>query len=704
MNTETIYRACNLCEAICGLAFEMEDGLVKSIRPDKEDPLSRGHICPKGPEMLSIYNDPDRIKTPLQKIDGQWKEISYEVAFDIITEKLIETQSQYGNDSIGVYQGNPSVHNYGNSLFGYRYFKKLNTKNLYSATSVDQLPHHFVSHFMFGHQLILPVPDLDRTDYFLVMGANPIASKGSMMTAPNIHKRFKELRERNGKLVVIDPRKTETAEEADEHYFIKPDTDAFFLLAFLNILFYEKKINLGKLENHIEGLKEIEQVCKDFIPERVEKITGMKAEFIRKIVNDFTESEKSVLYGRVGLSTQSFGAVCQWLIHVINILTNNFDTEGGAMLTSPAVDLVSGSLEGEAGGFDRWRSTARNLPEFYGEFPVSALADEILAESENRIRFLFTSCGNPSLSTPNGIKMDQALESLDFMVSIDIYMNETTSKADIILPTTCALEHEHYDLLFLGLAIRNTAKFSGPIFKPNGLRHDWEIFNELLRRYESKKTGKPLKPMSTRINPESTLDYLLRAGTYGKSHGLNLQMLKDHPHGIDFGPLVSRMPERLKTDNKKIHLAPEILLADIPRLIEKETILQKTNFVLIGRRHLKSNNSWMHNLPKLMNGNSRCTAWIHPTDAKKIGLMDGGKISIRSKVGAVIALTEITDKIMEGVISLPHGFGHTKKGTGMKIAEENAGVSLNELTDEFRLDSLCGNAAFSGIEIELALA
>lgn len=699
-----IYRSCNLCEAICGLKFEMDGDKIVSIRPDQDDPLSFGHICPKGPELKTIYEDSDRLRYPVKRTENGWERISYEEAFEETIKNIVALQSKFGNDSIGVYQGNPSVHNYGTMLFASRFTNKLNTKNLFSATSVDQLPHHFASLFMLGHHFFIPVPDIDRTKYFLALGANPLASKGSMMTAPNINKRLRELKARNGKLVVVDPRHTETAEIADKHLFIKPDTDVFFLLSFLYVLFENNNTKQTHLSSHTHGIETLKDLVLNYPPEATEKITGIISSDLRQIVSDFTSSESAVCYGRIGLSTQSFGAVCQWLINTINIITGNFDREGGAMFPSPAVDMTSFGSDSET-GFDRWRSKARNLPEFSGEFPVSALADEIL--HPEGIKALITSAGNPALSTPNGNKLEKALGSLEFMVSIDFYINETTRFANIIIPPTCALEHEHYDLVFHAFAVRNTAKYSPAIFEPEAtLKHDWEIFSELTKRLESARSGKPVKAAS-RISPESMLDYLLKTGPYGKSKpggNLDLNELKLHPHGIDFGPLKSVLPEKLKTANKIIDLTPSVFLKDLQRVkarFDKLLSAGQSPFLLIGRRNLKNNNSWLHNSSKLMAGKNRCTAMIHPEDAGKIGLKENSLLKIKSRVGEIIVQPEITDTIMQGVISLPHGFGHKKENTKLSVASKFAGENINELTDDERLDELCGNAAFSGLEIEL---
>ncbi|MCB1192094.1 MAG: molybdopterin-dependent oxidoreductase [Leptospiraceae bacterium] len=704
MNTNSqgskyVFRSCNLCEAICGLSFEVSDTEILSIRGDKNDPLSMGHICPKGPELKNIYLDKDRLRKPLKRTNTGWQEISYEEAFVEVTQSIHSIQSKYGNDSVAVYQGNPTVHNYGSMLFGSRFVKKLKTKNLFSATSVDQLPHHFVGHFMFGSHFLIPVPDIDRTNYFLVLGANPIASNGSMMTSPHITKRLKAIQERKGKLVVVDPRRTETAELANEHHFIKPDTDVFFLLSILNIVF-QKGIKIPKhLSESLVGVEEVAALVSSYSPEKTASITGIATEVTQKIAIDFMEASGAVCYGRMGLSTQSFGAFCQWLIVLVNLFTGNLDSQGGSMFTKPAIDLIS--MSKNEGGFARYFSKARNLPEFYGEFPVAALADEMLYTGEGGIKALVTSCGNPILSTPNGTKLEKAIGTLEFMVSIDYYINETTCHANIILPPTSSIEHENIDMVFPLLAVRNYAKFSPAVFEADpGLKHDWQIFGELTNHLEATRTGKPVKKLSEKLTPEAMADSLFKTGPYK----LSIEELKKHPHGIDLGELQSCLPDRLATENKKIVVIPEPFAKGqvlLMKAFQEFTQQNEHDYLLIGRRHLRSNNSWMHNSERLAGNKDRCTLLIHTNDAKNLQIEAGQIVKVQSEHGEISIVVEVTDGIAPGVVSIPHGYGHNRSGIQLEIATKRPGVSINDLTNETRTDFLCHNAAFSGTKVRI---
>lgn len=698
-NQQTHYRVCNICEAMCGIEIKHDGKNVTSIRPDKDDPFSRGHICPKATALQDIHEDPDRLKKPVKKTEKGWKQISWEEAFDEIGNNINRIRNQYGNDSTALYLGNPTVHNYGAMLFHEKLINALNTRNLFSATSVDQLPHHFASNFMFGHSLLIPVPDIDRTDHMIVMGANPVASNGSMMSAAGVEKRLKGIQKRGGKMIVIDPRRTETAEMADEHHFITPGTDVFLLLAMLRVVFDKQQVKPGKNGPYLEGLQEIEKIVAPYDPEKVAVITGISAVAIEQLAVELAGAEKAVCYGRMGLSTQAHGGLCQWLVNVLNIVTGHFDNEGGAMFTTPAVDLMMG--ENSADDFARWKSRARGLPEFKGELPASVLAEEILHEGEGQIKCLITHAGNPVLSTPNGKQLDKALESLDFMVSIDIYINETTKHADIILPSATGLEVDHYDLVFNSLAVKNNAKYSPALFKPEpGSRYDWQIFKELARRISGKTSI-----FDRFINPTRLLDLALKIGPYGffrnflfLSGGLSLKKLKKNKHGISLGPLKSQLPKVLKTANKKIKLTPKVFL---DRLAEEEFKLMSDKketgqFLLIGRRHVRSNNSWMHNSERLMKGKNRCTLLMNGDDAKNSEIEEDKNVRVVSKVGEVVLPVEISDEMMPGVVSIPHGYGHGRDGVRMKVAEAHAGVSINDLMDHQQVDKVTGNAAFSG--------
>lgn len=709
MSSRTVYRACNLCEAICGLAIEVEEDRVVSVRGDEQDPFSRGHICPKGAQIARVHEDPDRLRRPLIRTSDGWREAQWPEALSLVATRLHEIKSRHGADAVGIYAGNPNVHNYGSILFGPRFYGKLGTKNFFSATSLDQLPHHVASLYMFGHSFLLPVPDIDRTKFFLILGANPMASNGSIMTVPDFRNRLKAVQARGGRVVTVDPRRTETAELADEHYFIRPGTDALLLLSLLNVIVAE---NLLKADDRVlaisDGLGEIKTLVADFAPERTASVTGITSQSVRSLARDFAAAEGAVAYGRIGLSTQGFGGLCQWLLSVLNTLTGNLDRPGGAMFPLGAVDTTGGALGASGGSFDRYRSRVRGLPEFSGEFPASTMADEMLTPGEGQVRALATSAGNPVLSAPNGRRLEEALEKLEFMVSVDIYLNETTRHAHVILPPTSMLEHDHYDVIFHGFAVRNTTRLSPAVFpKPEGALDDHEIFSDLAKRLDLLRSGKPLptEVIAAKMGPHDFLNHMLRGGPYGTTHNLSVTKLAEHPHGIDLGPLRPAFPERLRTKDRRIDLTPEIFVKDVGRLrtflAEREAAGAVESLELIGRRHLRSNNSWMHNVPKLVSGADRCTLMIHPTDADRRQVADGDLVRVRSRVGEVRVRAELTDSIMPGVVSLPHGFGHSRAGTRMSVAEKHSGVSINDLTDELLLDELTGNAAFCGVAVEV---
>lgn len=686
--SEFHYRTCNLCEAVCGIEIEHADGKILSIKGDKQDPFSRGHICPKAFALKEIYEDEKRLKVPMKRFGNEFKEISWDEAFDEIANKIGEIQTKYGRDSVAVYQGNPSVHNFGTLLSSSALLKSLKTKNHFTATSVDQLPHHFAAWAMFGHPLLLPIPDIDRTEYFLILGANPLASNGSLMTAPDVINRLESIKKRGGKIVLIDPRRNETARVADEHHFIKPSSDVYFLLAMIQTILAEDLARLDRLAEFTDGVESFIEFVQDYTPETVEDLTGISASEIRRIAVEFANAKSAVCYGRIGVSTQKFGGLCQWLINAINILTANFDREGGAMFTAPAFDVLQ--VEKSTNIYNRWQSRVRKLPEFMGELPVAALAEEILTEGKGQIKALITSCGNPVLSTPNGKQLENALEKLDFMVSIDIYINETTRHANIILPTATGLETSHYDVIFYLLAVRNSAKYSAPLFeKGENAKYDWEVFQTLAHRLSN--SDEPLKL----VPPEAKLNFGLMFGRYK----LSLEELQRNPHGIDLGELQPCLPERLLTENKRINLAPELFVKDLERLKAQTDNANEFPFALIGRRHLRDNNSWLHNSEILTKGKNRCTALINEADAAKLNLENGANVKISSRVGAIEIPCEITDAISKGTISIPHGYGHERKNFSANSLQ--AGASINDLTDDREIDKLTGNAALCGVKVSV---
>lgn len=708
------FRSCNLCEAICGIEISLETPLgspgkpLLTIRGDQDDPFSRGYVCPKAVALQDFHFDRDRLRHPVRRSANGWERISWEEALEEVATKLRNTNATYGRNSIAAYLGNPNVHNYGAMLFAPGFLRSLHTRNKFSATSVDQLAHHLSAYLMFGHQLLLPVPDLDRTNYFLMLGANPAVSNGSMMTAPGFPNRLKALRQRGGKVVLIDPRRTETARLADQHLFIRPGTDVFLLLALLHVVFEERLTRMDHLASFTNGVETVAKVVAEFPPERAAAISGIDADEICRLAREFAAAESAVCYGRIGVSTQEFGGACQWLINILNIVTGNFDRAGGAMFPLPAFDAVTAPKSlAPRGSYGRWHSRVRKLPEFAGELPVAALAEEILTPGEGQVKALVTLAGNPVLSTPNGRELDRALESLEFMVSIDPYINETTRHAHIILPPTSPLERGHYDLAFHLLAIRNTTKFSPPLFeREKGAMHDWEILLELDGRMRQRGRFKR-KVMHRFFGPERMLDLGLRFGPYGSrlnpfAKGMTLRKVKASVHGIDLGPLRPCLPARLQTESQRIDLAPDLFVQDIERVKNANRIESNAHLLLIGRRQLRSNNSWMHNSERLVKGNPakpRCTIIMHPLDAGDRDLSQGQVVVVKSRVGTITLPVELSDEIMRGVVSIPHGWGHDREGNRLSIAQQHSGVSINDLMDESCIDALCGTAAFNGTKV-----
>ncbi|MGC8120086.1 molybdopterin oxidoreductase family protein [Marinobacter sp. VGCF2001] len=741
------YRTCHLCEAMCGVAIEVDNGNILSIKGDDKDPLSKGHICPKAVALQDLHEDPDRLKKPIRKTDQGWEELSWNEAFDLVAEKLHGIRQTYGRNSIGVYQGNPNVHNHGALMTSMPFLRAIGTQNRFSATSNDQLPHMLASLEMFGHQILFPIPDIDHTDLFICIGGNPMASNGSLMTVPDIRGRLKALRQRGGQLVVIDPRRTETARLADQFHFIRPGTDAFLLMAMIHTLFAEDLVDAGAAERLVKDVDLLRLAALGFTPEAVASHTGIEAEAIRELARQLANTPRAALYSRMGTSTQAFGGTTTWLAYCLNVLTGKLDVPGGVLFTQPAVDLVAlGAMSGQQGHFGKRHSRVRGLPEFAGEYPASTMADEILTPGEGQVRAFVTVAGNPVLSSPNGERLDQALEGLDFMVSVDYYLNETTRHADIILPPTAALERSHYDLIFSQFAVRNVAKYSEALFPAaDDARHDWQILLELAHRLEKQRKGGRLplrselgwKAFKT-LGPDPILDMLLRSGPYGADagpvrplvqtatelvmdilpernplrglarlsplnrrwdnlpKGLSLAALKEAPSGIDLGPLQPALPERLFTRDGKIHMAPRRYLSDVERM---KTVLEAApagELLLIGRRHVRSNNSWMHNSRRLVKGKDRCTLLIHPDDASQRGLKTGDRASVSVENREVALPVEVTDDIMPGVVSIPHGWGHHRAGIRQTVAASHAGVSINDLLDDSQVDPVSGTSVLNG--------
>ena len=704
-NDITHYRACNLCEAICGLEIRVRHGEIVSIKGDENDPLSRGHICPKAVALQDLQTDPDRLRRPLRRLrdvgDGtSWEAISWDEAFDEVAERIVDVRRRYGDDAFAVYMGNPSVHNYGLLTHQGALFSHLRTNNRYSATSVDQLPHHLTSLWLYGHKDLIPVPDIDRTDYLLVLGGNPLASNGSIWTVPDVRQRIKDLRARGGKLVVIDPRRTETAALASDYHAIRPATDVLFLAALLHEILRTQPVSTAGLAPVADGLDDVRRALARFTPASVAARTGIPAASIETIARDFATADHAVCYGRMGVSVQSFGTLNHWLIQMLNLVTGNLDRVGGSLFTHPAAFDFAGTRPGR---FARFHSRVSGRPEFGGELPVVALAEEILTPGDGQIKALFTAAGNPVLSTPNGRQLDEALSGLDFMVSLDPYLNETTRHADIILPPTAPLEHDHYDIAFHTLAVRNTVRFNAPVVpKPEGALHDWEIFTELGKRV-ARLLGTTAREQ---VPPAEIIDQQLRASRYSEAAGhpaaLTLERVRAHPSGIDLGALAPSGAERLLTPDQRINCAIPECLADLERAAA--TLDETPDLRLIGRRHLRSNNSWMHNFHRLVKGKDRTQLLMHPDDMAARGIVDGMTVTISSRVAALEVTASACTDMLPGVVSLPHGYGHKRPGVRLHVAAELPGISMNDLTDEQAIDPLSGNAVLNGVPVDVVPA
>ena len=730
-------RTCPLCEAMCGLEIQVKDGRVTGIRGNREDVWSRGYLCPKGASLGALHDDPDRIRRPMVKVDGRWQEVSWDAAFRRCTELLTPVIEKYGIGAVTAYTGNPLAHSFSLARYAGVLLGMSGMPVTYSPGTVDQWPKNLSSHLMYGGWWTFPVPDIERTDLLVIMGANPAASQGSLLAAPDVMGLIGAIRKR-GKVIVIDPVRTPTAARADEWLPIVPGTDAALLLAVAHTLFDEGLVSPGPhVDGHVDGVDTMRRVVAGWPPSRVSAVTGIDEDRIRQLARELAGTEKSVLYGRIGLCNQEFGSLASWLVDVINILTGHFDSPGGAMFPKPAAWSITTQplpgLEDGAPEFGRWRTRVRGAKEVLGQAPVSCLAEEIATPGEGQLKALITIAGNPVLSTPGGDRLDEALPMLEAMISVDLWLNETTRHADVILPGLSPLEQPHHDDLILQFAVHSIANYSAPVFDPGDRPHEWEI----LIRLTGLCTGTPAEDVDVAAiddgffdylaftqgldgaeirkryddagwdgGPERMLDLTLRTGPFGDRYGenpggLTLDMLKANPNGIDFGPMVPQLPDILGTADKKIRLAPQYLLDDLPRLAAR---LERPAepLVLVSRRHLRSNNTWLHNVPALMKGKDRCTLLIHPDDAARRGIAADDVVTVKSASGEIKVPVEITDAIKPGVVSMPHGWGHGRPGTRMSVANGSPGANTNVLSPPAFLDEPSGNGALNGIPVTIS--
>ncbi|WP_406166892.1 molybdopterin oxidoreductase family protein [Streptomyces canus] len=739
--SRTALRICPLCEATCGLTLTVEGTRVTGARGDRDDVFSKGFICPKGASFGAVDGDPDRLRTPLVRRDGELREATWEEAFDAVAAGIRGVVDRYGANSVGVVLGNPNVHTMAGALYPPVLLAGLGTRSVFTASTVDQMPKHVSSGLLYGDANAIPVPDLDHTDHLLLIGANPLESNGSLCTAPDFPGKLKALKARGGTLTVIDPRRTRTAKLADRHIAIRPGVDALLLAAMAYVLFEEGLVDTGELTSHLQGLDELREAVQDFTPEAVADACDVDAGVTRALARELAAAPTAAVYGRIGSCTVPHGTLASWLVDVLNILTGNLDRPGGALFPQAATDRTPRPA-GPSHGFAlaRWHSRVSRHPEAKGELPLSALAEEIdtaTAEGEP-VRALIAVAANPVLSAPDGDRLDKALGALDFMVSVDPYLNETSRHAHVVLPPPPPSQSPHHDFAFNTLAVRNQVRYTRPAvpLEP-GRMAETEILARLILAATGmhgadpsavddlvigQSLGKAVKDAHSPVHgrepgeltaalvgdtgPERRLDMMLRLGPYGdgfgvRPDGLSLTKLLAHPHGIDLGPLRSRLPQPLKTRSGKVELLPRPLADDLPRL--REALRHKADgLVLVGRRHLRSNNSWMHNVPALTGGTNRCTLHIHPEDAERLGLKDGAAVRVKGAGGEVVTEAEVTDGVRPGVVSLPHGWGHNRPGTRLSHALKDPGVNVNQILDGSLLDPLSGNAVLNGVPVKLA--
>ncbi len=746
--TRTAFRTCPLCEAGCGLEIGLAgtdgDETVTRIRGDRDDVFSHGFICPKGSTLRQLHDDPDWLRRPMVKRAGRFVEVTWDEAFAEIEARLAPLVDQHGRDAVAIYVGNPNAHALSGLLYLRPLIRALGTTNVFSASTVDQRPKEVASGLMFGGALTVPVPDIDRTDFLLMLGANPYASNGSLATAPDWPGRIEALIARGGTLVVVDPRRSRTAEEATQHVAIRPGADPFLLMALVNVLAADGLVDTGAAGEYLAGVDEVLALAQPFTPEAVAAVTGVEPAVIHRLAHDLAAAPTACVYGRIGTTTALYGTLTSWLVDVLNALTGNLDRPGGAMFPKAAAGAANtrGTPRfGRGLTVHRRHSRVRGVGETLGELPVSCLAEEIDTPGDGQVRALVTVAGNPVLSTPNSARLDAALATLDLYVAVDPYINETTRHADVILPPPTALQKGHYDLALLQLALHNVANYSPPVLPlDEGQLDEWKILARLALIAQGMGAGADpaivddlmvqtlvtaavgdetgliagrepdeiIALLGERTGPERLVDLMVRTGPYGDGFGadpdgLTLDVLLANPHGVDLGALEPRLPDVLRTPSGMVELTPEPIAVDVARL-RAALDAPSDGMVLIGRRDLRSNNSWMHNVEVLVKGKPRCTLHVHPDDAGRLGLADGADATVSSRTGRVAIPVEVTDAIRPGVVSIPHGWGHDLAGVELAVARRHAGVNSNLLADDELIDPISGNAVLNGIPVEVAPA
>lgn len=718
--TDTVLRTCHLCSAGCGLSIEVEDNHVVSVRPDFDDPVTHGYVCPKGLAIAEIQNDPDRLRRPVRRgEDGTFHEISWEEAFELVGTRLSAIRAEHSPDAIGLYFGNPLGHHYSAVMMLGPLVKAIGTRNRMSSSTQDAAPRFGASYYLYGNTLVVPVPDLQRTDWFLCVGANPAVSQGSAMLVSDVKAQIRGIRERGGKVITVDPRSTETSKLADEHVFIRPGGDAAFLLAMLQVLIEEDLVDTNAIEAVADGWSSVARQVAPVTPERAQPLCGIAPETTRRLARELAAADRGVVYTRLGTCNNRWGTLGSWANDLLNLATGNLGTAGGAMFPEPPLDLARVVARNGLSGHARWKSRVRGLPEIQSDIPAATLAEEIETEGEGQIRAMVTIAGNPVLSTPNGRRLDRAFEQLEFMVSIDLYVNETTRHADVILPPCWVLADDSTEALASGFALDNHVRWCPPVIERNeDERSDWQIMLELAKRLGGGPLGIPPLDRALAVaerfgwsfDPERLLDWILRVGPHGDRFlpwrdGVNLEKVKSEKYGLHFGSTREGVEHRVFHKDGRVHLEAAPIAASLESLVaELDGERAADELLMIGRRHLRSCNSWMHNLPSLVSGRDRCVLFVNPIDAERAGLRDSQPALLSSRVFSGEVAVHVTDEVMPGVVSLPHGWGHAGLTPWQSVAAEHAGVSSNDWSDETQVEDVVGQSILNGVPVTLAAA
>ncbi|WP_420751478.1 molybdopterin-dependent oxidoreductase [Rhodococcus sp. O3] len=714
VSTRTVARQCTLCEAHCGIRVTVDHDRVTRIEGDPDDVLSRGYICPKATALAGLHHDPDRLRRPMRRVGDGFEEIGWDEAFALAGKRLRAVRRRHGRDAIAMYLGNPAAHS-SSVVYGIALRVALLTRKFYSASSIDQFPQEFAAWKMFGSNVLMPIADIDRTDRLLVLGANPAVSNGSITTMPDARGRIAAIRRRGGTVVVVDPRRTETARLADEHVAVRPGGDPYLLLGMLHTILTE---GTGPAPGTVPltGVEELAELVAPCTPEAMASRAGVDADTIRRLARDHVAARSAIAYARIGVCHQVTGTLTHWLVNTLNAVTGNLDRPGGQMFATPPIDAAR-LVRLLGSGYGLWSSRTGEHKSFRTELPVVGLADEMLGDgkgSAGPVRALVTYAGNPVLSTPQGGRLDEALEGLDFFVAVDMYLTETSRHADLILPPVSHLEREEFDFLFPVFSVRNNARFNARVFEPAAdALEDWQILSrltlEVLPLPLRSRLTRPLRTLLDRLSPLRLGALGVLTGPHGVlrrgRRGLTLGKIRRSPGGVDLGPLQPRLRSLVATRDRRVHVAPPEFVDETRRLLAgTENDARDTEFDLrlIGRRHLRSNNSWMHNIPTMVKGRDRCTVLMHPDDAASRSLVHGQPVTVRSRIGSIVVPVEVSDEIRAGTVAIPHGWGHDEKGVGWSTAAAHPGANVNLLHDPAVTDTFTGNAAVNATMVNVA--